>query len=91
MRMLTATVMAAGLASLLAVTPAQADEETIEHRTEESTHVKTGGAPVVKERVIEREAAPAAVEHRTKETVVKKGDHNDDDNDVDVNVDVDKD
>jgi hypothetical protein len=89
--MLTATLMAAGLASVLAVTtPAHADDEVIEHRAEESTHVRTGGAPAVRERVIEREAAPAAVEHRSKETVVKKGDH-DDDNDVDVNVDVDKD
>lgn len=90
MRMLTATLMAAGLASVLAVMPAQADEDTVVHKTEESTHVGAGAAPVVKERVIEREAAPAAVEHRTKETVVKKGDNDNDDNDVDVNVDVDK-
>ena len=88
MRMFTATLMAAGLASVLTVMPAQADE-TIQHRTEENTEVRTGGAPAVRERVIEREAAPA-VERRTKETTVKKGD-GDNDNDVDVNVDVDKD
>ena len=90
MRMLTATLMAAGLASVLAVMPAQADDDTtIKH--EESTHVGVGGAPAVRERVIERDTAPAAVEHRTKETTVKKGDHDHDNDNVDVNVDVDKD
>jgi len=77
-------MMAAGVAGLLAVAaPVRAEDETIEHRTQESTHVRTDPAPVVHEheRVIERQAAPAAVERRSKETVVHKGTQDDNDND----------
>jgi hypothetical protein len=78
-------MMAIGLTALIAVaSPVRAEDEVIQHRTQESTHVRTDTAPAVeKERVIERQAAPAAVERRSKETTVTKGHKSDNDNDDD--------